>query len=111
MKRRSGLVLTTKVASAALSAAVSAGLALRTAGLWKPAPIVVWFLVVTLSLLAFGNSAFLAWKEHHDQRLAAHKEAVKFFLLRGSRAATFPHQHAPAQVRHVRPARLSSGDP
>jgi hypothetical protein len=31
--------------------------------------------------------------------------------LRGPRAATFAHQHELTQVRHVRSARLSSGDP
>jgi hypothetical protein len=35
----------------------------------------------------------------------------KLSFIRGPRAATFPHQHAPVQVRHVHPARLSSGDP
>jgi hypothetical protein len=31
--------------------------------------------------------------------------------VRGPRAATFPHRHEAPQVRHVRPAGLSSGDP
>src|SRR5215217_2222160 len=38
-------------------------------------------------------------------------DSNQVLVLRGPRTETFPHQQEPAQVRDVRPARLSSGDP